>query len=660
MRRNVQTLFALILAITVLAVGVGYRAEKNEIPQSRQGVLDLRTHDFQNAPTLALNGEWAFFWQRLLDPEAFQGEKPPLADAMLPQPGSWDGVTLNGQTLEGKGYGTLHLRLLLPPSSAPLSIRLSSFYPANRIWVNGQLASENGRIALNMADEVMERSVRIVNLPVDAAQVELVIQVSNFHFQKVSPASIQIGLSEELNTRHKQVLALAMFSVGTLLLMGFYHFALYLFRRQSPAPLYLALYCILWSAYIVCIDSSDWAIRTFLPQISGELTYRTWQLCLFLVTPIAYFFYRSLYPQEFPRWIGNALLVVSSVYAVLALCAPTTLLSLALPGFYAVSLARMSFTAWALYRAAQRGREGAQIILNGFILMLLLSINDMFNAMDIIDTVYVLHLGMIVYMFTQALALALRFSKLFGSVEHLSSELIRQNTSLENEISERNRLQREVITVSEEERRRMSHQLHDGLCQQLTGARLQCAGLARMFPENEPGAQTLKKLSDLLDASASEAYELSHGLWPIEHENEDAADALSALVIRMQPASGPRIEFIHAGHCKACVTPHTSQIYSITREAVTNALKHGAPEKIEVRLDCSHETGVVLSISDDGKGWCSAKTNHNAQGNGGLGLRIMAYRARMAGGDFSINERTGRGTCVSCTIPCKALLTGTQ
>jgi signal transduction histidine kinase len=255
---------------------------------------------------------------------------------------------------------------------------------------------------------------------------------------------------------------------------------------------------------------------------------------------------------------------------------------------------------------------------------------------------------MIVYMFSQALALALRFSMLHAAVEKLSTTLENRNQALSEEVAERTRLQHEIVSVSEEERRRMSHALHDGLCQQLTGARLQCAGLAAIADKDAAAAPELARLSALLEQAVDHAYDLAHGLWPMPPESDDALTALGALVRRRRAACAIAIELQTFGGCAACRTPHAAHLVGIAREALGNAVKHAGATHITVTLDCSDARAVTLCIADDGQ-----EKPANSPGKGGLGKRIMAYRAQLAGGELRVETGAAGGTRVITTLPCQ-------
>ena len=88
-----------------------------------------------------------------------------------------------------------------------------------------------------------------------------------------------------------------------------------------------------------------------------------------------------------------------------------------------------------------------------------------------------------------------------------------------------------------------------------------------------------------------------------------------------------------------------NHLFRIAQEAIRNGIRHGAANQLEVRLLLQNDR-LVLSIRDNGSGLLPA-----GQRGLGLGLRIMAHRARMIGAAFTIEGRPGAGTVVSCTLP---------
>ena len=264
-----------------------------------------------------------------------------------------------------------------------------------------------------------------------------------------------------------------------------------------------------------------------------------------------------------------------------------------------------------------------------------------------INSIFLIQEGTFAFALSQAFALAQRFSNAFTKVEFLSKDLEDKNAALETEMEERNRLEQEIIKVSEEERRCLSHDLHDGLCQHLAVARLRCSVLA-LEPGMEPEAlSNLTDLSALLNESVSLAYDLSRGLWPVEHAADGVGPSLEELARRVGESSGIDVDFTEDLPCEACDNPHLLQLYRIAQEAVTNAVKHAKPSRIRIVLNCNARRELVLSVADNGTGKAAQPSP-----SGGLGLRIMAHRARMIGAGLTFEASKGGGTCLVCRLQC--------
>jgi signal transduction histidine kinase len=638
-----RLLLALLTLAVVLALGLGCRRDLRPPLRARNGVLDLAGCDLGGRP-LRLTGPWAFYWERFLDPQVFQDGAGPAPDGYLAVPRAWKGLSVGGRRLGGTGYATLRLRLLPGPAHPPLALKLTGVASACRLWVDGQLRVDSGRLAPNGDQEVLAFALQQVPIQLADRPVELVLQVSNFHRRDGKLPDLILGREDALAAGQIRQWGLALFVIGTLFVMGIYHLALFLFRRSNPAPLFFGLYCLLWLGNLLCVRTSGWAILLFWPALSGNFLYKTYEFCYFMAMPMSFQFFRVIYPQEFPRWVAKGFWILAGGYALLTLFGSTLAVSNGLPWYHLASGLKLLITVGALGLASRRGRSGAWIVLVGMLVLGVTSLNDMLNELLVIETPLLMPIGMLAFLLAQALVLAMRFSRLFGRVELLSGRLGRQNQVLQAEISARVRLEREVLSVSEAERRRISQELHDGLCQELTGARLQCVAL-QGGPGGDPG---LARLGVLLERSLDRAYDLAHGLWPVEHTPEQALAALAELTQRVAEASGCLVDFQLERGCTTCSHPGIPALGRIAQEALGNAVKHARATRILVRLDCGSRDVACLTVQDNGQGRQPGATR------GGLGLRMMAHRARSVGGSFHLEDRPDGGVRVTCSLPCRA------
>jgi len=212
------------------------------------------------------------------------------------------------------------------------------------------------------------------------------------------------------------------------------------------------------------------------------------------------------------------------------------------------------------------------------------------------------------------------------------------------DVTERRRLEQEILEISTRERRRIGHDLHDGVCQQLAGiAYLSDSVAGRLDKEGRPEGLEVHKLTDLVNQANKQTRGVARGLFPVQLEENGLVSALEELVENAGTFFGVRCEFC----CEKPVAmrDHTlaQHLYFIAQEAVVNAVKHGKAQRVEVRLTAEDGAGCVLTVQDNGMGLSASTTGHQ-----GMGLRIMGYRARLIGAEFQIHSRSGGGAEVVC------------
>ena len=226
-------------------------------------------------------------------------------------------------------------------------------------------------------------------------------------------------------------------------------------------------------------------------------------------------------------------------------------------------------------------------------------------------------------------------------------ERVRQRTVLlTNEIQERTRLQKELLETGERVQRRIGGDLHDGLCQHLTGTALAGQALGqKLANQSLPEAVEADRLVELIQEGIELTRTLARSLHPLEIQGGRLSDNFQEL------ASGASQQFKVSCQFEchqAMPVPDmnvATQLYRIAQEAITNAVRHGKARHINLRLDSTdHE--IVLTVTDDGIG-----LPENTRNGNGLGLRIMAYRASTIGATFGIERLSYlSGTRVTCKL----------
>jgi len=214
------------------------------------------------------------------------------------------------------------------------------------------------------------------------------------------------------------------------------------------------------------------------------------------------------------------------------------------------------------------------------------------------------------------------------------------------DISERKRLEKTILEVSEKERHRIGQDLHDGLGQLLTGIAFMGKVLEDRLAETSlPESAEAAKIVKLVNDSIKMTRELARGLLPVVSEAH-------GLVSALEHWAGEVRELFHVDcrfECAISFPAHdgvlADHLYRLAQEAVNNAIKHGHARSIVIRLTAVKGTGT-LTVRDDGCGFEPV-----AGSPSGLGLRIMNYRAKMIGGSLDVQSAPGRGTAVTCLFP---------
>jgi PAS domain S-box-containing protein len=224
-----------------------------------------------------------------------------------------------------------------------------------------------------------------------------------------------------------------------------------------------------------------------------------------------------------------------------------------------------------------------------------------------------------------------------------TSKLSKTNKELRALIRERERLENEILDISEREQRRIGQELHDDLGQRLTGMVLMLKVLQRRLEnENSREAEQSARLHTLASEAVKLTRDLSHGLCAPLVRPEGLNEALTELLQDMREQARVSCRFV-PDTCTVADANVATQFYRIAQEAVINAIKHANPKNIEVRLS-TYADKPCLVIVDDGTG-----IPPDAAESDGLGLRTMHHRARTIGAALSVERSpNGRGTLVRC------------
>jgi len=221
----------------------------------------------------------------------------------------------------------------------------------------------------------------------------------------------------------------------------------------------------------------------------------------------------------------------------------------------------------------------------------------------------------------------------------------RQILGTAQDVTERKRLEQEVLDIAAQEQRRIGQELHDGTGQELTGLCMLADNLAETLLEvGRPEEQLARRIAQGLRHALGDVRGLSRGLVPVEVDAEGLMSSLNDLAASITKLGAVKCVFECSEPVPVEDNNTATQLYRIAQEAITNALRHGHASQIRVTLEVRGYY-LTLRVTDDGIGLPPNETMSE-----GMGLRIMRYRAGQIGAQLSVRGGTTRGTVVVCTL----------
>ncbi len=211
------------------------------------------------------------------------------------------------------------------------------------------------------------------------------------------------------------------------------------------------------------------------------------------------------------------------------------------------------------------------------------------------------------------------------------------------DITDRRRLEQQLLDISEREQRRIGQDLHDGVGQQLAAMRFQSSTLLqKMASRKKVSLAEVERLDTLLEETLKQVRNLSRGLHPVSLDSQGLMHGLRELARQCQALFGVECVFACADAAPLHDQRAALNLYRIAQEAMRNAAVHGAPQHIRIELSASGDA-ISLVIADDGRGLPA-----NIKDTTGLGLEIMRYRAAYIGASCDIQSRPGDGVTIRC------------
>lgn len=429
-------LFPIIIIMLFLLGGCSSQPTEIE-KKAEHGLLDLTQFNLKNE-IIPLDGEWAFYWNQLLEPDSLdQGS----LSGYVPFPSSWNKYEIDDQKIPGSGYATYQLTFVASDNEI-LALKLPKVRTAYKLWVNGELIAIAGTLGTTREAMVPQYLPQVVAFNTQPGDNEIILQLSNFYRPSGGLLnSILIGGETQLLNIRYIGLSYELFLFGALMMMGVYHLALFLFRRKDKAPLYFGLFCTLVAIRTLFIGEAFFF--SFFQDLNFEMIYKIQTLTFYLGVPIILMFFRSILPLYFNQLIVRLTQVIAGAYTLVVLFTPTWIAAVINPLYQIWTVLMIIYLLAMLIKIAlQREKNSSLIILGGLFLIAtcfidIISLSDLINdsCPPLIRMIFQgdanSSTGQLIFACLYSLLLAKNFSESLEYRTVMGEKLIEMNTHLD-------------------------------------------------------------------------------------------------------------------------------------------------------------------------------------------------------------------------------------
>lgn len=658
---------------------------KEPAPVAVKGVLDLRNITNPDHFILRLNGEWEFYWGKMLRPNDFKsGNYKP--DYYGKVPSYWTAYLKEYVSTEKYGFATYRLKVLLPAGYRnPLGIDLPVFDSSYDIYLDGKYLGGNGvpgQSAEETKPEYKRNFFRVV--PVSDT-LKIIINVSNYHHRRGGFwLPVKLGTFNEVQKRLANSWA-ADWAVISFLI-GFSIFFLFFFAISpkerimgffSLATLGLALRPLFTSHYLILnLVEIDWIWIVRFEYISLFIVILGWS-----------WFVSGLYPSLFIRIISRIYTVIYILSIILTLFLPVKIFSYSMVVYYPAMLLLLGYLFFKSFTGLLKKNTIDLIYFLAFILLLIGGWHDIKVSLgnSTSSTSYILTYVIVIFVFIQASLLLYKWVRAFNEKEKLQEDLAFMNRNLEIIINERTqelktrneKIEKQNQMIAEQNKQlsdtiQLKNRIFSVIAHDLRSPVVNILYMLNLLKEKE-----YKEKYDTFANSSIQYAQLVIGLlenmlvWgrgqedkiKFSPEKRDLADIILTNLSIFKETSDKKeisVNFTQVGNSIAYIDKDLLDI--IIRNLLSNAVKYtprGGRISILLKDKTMTGEGLMLKICDNGVGIPEAKQKNlftsaeiestpgteNEKGTG-LGLKLCYDLVKLNNGTIHVESRINEGTCL--------------
>ncbi|MCX7999670.1 MAG: hypothetical protein N3A69_12090, partial [Leptospiraceae bacterium] len=403
----------------------GLEQNINSIEKIHDGKIDLTQHDFAQKSILKLYGKFKFYHGKLSSEihEASYWE-------LLEVPKSWTSLGYSPF-----GYATYELTVKLPLQKEKLVLFILDAATSFRVVWNGKVLEDVGRVAKEKSNYIPSYKTSIIPLEEYAQNNRLLIEVANFEHHKAGLwEAIYIGKYDALQRKILLKNYLLFFIIGACFILGLYHLGVYRFKKKESLELFFSFLCFAFSFQNLFFNPS--LIYTLLPELDWESSVRLNYFFSYLPGIFFVLFYERLFPNTFSTLFFRVYIFLFLMMLLGVLILPIFYFTQTLPFSFVLNLICFTYIFVKLLLSKHTRNFQYYLTLLALGTLILTLLVDAFSLQQYVPISSVSAFGILLFVYTHAYILSIRFSKALFTVENLVQRLRRSNEKLRNLKSE--------------------------------------------------------------------------------------------------------------------------------------------------------------------------------------------------------------------------------
>ncbi|HOL57568.1 MAG TPA: 7TM diverse intracellular signaling domain-containing protein [Spirochaetota bacterium] len=491
----------------------------------QKGIIDFAELKIKNQKEwyINLDTEWEFYFNKFLFSEDFKNNN--IQKEYILVPGFWN---LQKKSFNRYGYGTYRLVLKNVPQDI-LSIDIPRVFSAYRLFINGELIKEKGRVGKNKKESLPSFGREILTFNSKNKELEIIFHISNYSEYRGGGIfrNIKIGNVYAIYKRFTLSLLLDISSIAILIFVIIYHLSIFIFtNKKDKGFIYISLFAFLYIIRIMFTNSN--LILYLFPNLSYNIFYRIEILTLFLSIPFFLFFFKRLFYYEAKKIFIYIYMILAGFFTILNLFLPQDCFSITLLFSYILLVFVMGTVfVWSINAIIDKKKDSI-IFLFSFLILIGTGLNDIFFSLLVIRTLYLLPIGIAIFIFIQIFILNKRFLYSYEIIENFSDNLFKSkdqllniNTILEEKVKERTKELEKKI----EENERMKEQIFR--MQKIEALSFIASGVAHDF--NNILSIILSNIS-LIKINKENTTEIDTYIYNIENALKNASNFINQLL----------------------------------------------------------------------------------------------------------------------------------